>query len=92
MTKANAYDLLFKEINNQLESHNIIVKKGAIVDASVVDTPLKPKGKTNHKVTEDRKDTQEVIIEKEYSESVDKEASWLKKRGKYRYQGKRIII
>lgn len=92
MTKANAYDLLFKEINNQLESHNIIVKKGAIVDASVVDTPLKPKGKTNHKVTEDRKDTQEVSVEKEYPESVDKEASWLKKRGKYRYGYKKHYV
>jgi len=33
-----------------LESHNIIVKTGAIVDASVIDTPLKPKGKTRFKV------------------------------------------
>jgi len=62
MTKAKAYQPLFKEINKQLEFHGIIVKTGAIVDASVVDTPLKPKGKTNHKVTEDRKDEQEVEV------------------------------
>jgi IS5 family transposase len=62
MTKAKAYQPLFKEINEQLEFHGIIVKTGAIVDASVVDTPLKPKGKTNHKVTEDRKDEQEVEV------------------------------
>lgn len=36
LTKANAYESLFKEINDQLESHNIIVKTGAIVDASVI--------------------------------------------------------
>tara|TARA_R110000868_G_C10595780_1_gene739995 strand:- start:347 stop:532 length:186 start_codon:yes stop_codon:yes gene_type:complete len=55
MTKAKAYEPLFKEINRQLEAHKIIVKTGVIVDASVIDTPLRPKGRTNHKVTEDRK-------------------------------------
>ncbi len=58
MTKVNAYESLFKEINVQLESHGIIVKTGAIVDTSVIDTPLKPKGKTDHKVTQDREDLQ----------------------------------
>ena len=48
MTKAKAYESLFKEINRQLEAHNIIIKTGAMVDASVIDTPLKPKGKTNY--------------------------------------------
>ena len=85
MTKTKAYDSLFKEINRQLEAHNIIVKTGAIVDASVIDTPLKPKGKANHKVTEDRKDEQEVEVTKEYADSVDKDAAWLKKAGKYRF-------
>lgn len=85
MTKKNAFEKLFKSINEQLESHKIIVKKGAIVDASVIDTPLRPKGKTTHKVTKDREDEQEVKVEKEYPKSVDKDASWLKKRGKYHY-------
>lgn len=85
MTKAGAFEPLFKEVNRQLESNNIIVKTGAIVDASVIDTPLKPKGKTTHKVTEDRVDEQEVSIKKDYADSVDKDASWLKKGGKFRY-------
>lgn len=85
MTKAGAFEPLFKEVNRQLESSNIIVKTGAIVDASVVDTPLKPKGKTTHKVTEDRVDEQEVTVKKDYADSVDKDASWLKKGGKFRY-------
>jgi IS5 family transposase len=85
MTKATAYEPLFKEINRQLESHKIIVKTGAIIDASVIDTPLKPKGKTTHKVTEDRKDQEEIVVTKEYADSVDKDASWLKKGGKYRF-------
>src|SRR5680860_1426119 len=71
MTKAGAYEKLFKEINRQLEQNKIIVKTGAIVDASVIDTPLKPKGKTNHAVTEDRKDEQEIEISKKYADSVD---------------------
>jgi len=83
MAKAKAYEPLFKEINRQLEAHKIIVKTGAIIDASVIDTPLKPKGKTNHKVTQDRKDEHEVT--KAYADSVDKDAAWLKKGGKYRF-------
>ena len=82
MTKAKAYESLFKEINKQLESNQIIVKTGAIVDASVIETLLKPKGKINYQVTEDRKDEQEVIT-KEFPDSVDKEASWLKKNRNY---------
>lgn len=85
LTKAKAYDPLFKEINRQLEAHNIIVKTGAIVDASVIDTPLKPKGKTTHKVTEDRTDPSEVEATKEYADHVDKDAAWLKKGGKYHF-------
>lgn len=85
MTKAGAYEKLFKEINRQLEQHKIIVKTGAIVDASVIDTPLKPKGKTTHEVTNDREDEQEIEVSKEYAQSVDKDASWLKKGGKYHF-------
>jgi len=85
MTKAKAYEPLFKEINRQLEAHSILVKTGAIIDASVIDTPLKPKGKTKHEVTEDRKDIEEVRIEKSYPKSVDKDAVWLKKGGKFRF-------
>jgi IS5 family transposase len=85
MTRAKAYEPLFKEINRQLESHHIIVKTGAIVDASVIDTPLKPKGVTKHEVTEDRKDEVEVKVKKSYGSSVDTDASWLKKGGSYRF-------
>lgn len=85
MTKSNAYEKLFKQMNKQLEKHKIIVKTGVIVDASVIDTPLKPKGKVTHQVTQDRADEQEVEIIKEYTDSVDKEASWVKKAGKLRY-------
>lgn len=82
MTKAGAYEKLFKEINKQLEQQQIIVKTGAIVDASVIDTPLRPKGKTTHQASQDNNQEE---VKKEYADSVDKEASWLKKNGKYHY-------
>lgn len=82
LTKTKTFEKLFGSINAQLEANNIIIKKGIIVDASVIDTPLRPKGKTNHKVTQDRAE-EEVAVTKEYADSVDKEGTWLKKRGKY---------
>ena len=92
LTKVNAYDELFKEINRQLEEQEIIVKKGAIVDASIVDTPLKPKGKINHEVTKDREDLDEVEVKKQYPNSVDKDASWVKKGGKLRFGFKKHYV
>jgi IS5 family transposase len=95
MTNAKVYDKLFKELNKQLEKHKIIVKTGAIVDASVIDTPLKPKGKPTHQVVEDRsEERQEPTTEavKEYADSVDKQASWIKKAGKLRYGYKKHYV
>lgn len=92
MTKAGAYQKLFKEINKQLEQHQIIVKTGAIVDASVIDTPLRPKGKTTHQVAQDREPEQKEEVKKDYADSVDKEASWLKKNGKYHYGYKKHYV
>lgn len=54
--------------------------------------PLKPKGKTNHKVTEDRNDEKKVEVKKDYAPSVDKEASWLKKGAKYRFGYKKHYV
>lgn len=84
LTKTKTFEKLFTSINKQLEAHNIIVKTGLIIDASVIETPLKPKGKTNHQVTEDRTE-EEVEVKKVYGVSVDKDATWLKKNGKYHF-------
>lgn len=96
MTKKNAYDKLLKELNRQLSEHQIIVKTGAIVDASVIDTPLKPKGKISYEVAQDREEDQRAVeeLEKEEAEkglqkilkpSVDSDGAWIKKAGKLRY-------
>jgi IS5 family transposase len=92
LTKANAFQELFKEINQQLEKHGIMVKTGAIVDASVIDTPLKPKGSVGYKVANDGEGEQEVQVQKEYSSGVDREASWVKKRGKLHFGYKKHYV
>lgn len=83
-------------MNKQLQKHKIIVKSGAIVDASIIDTPLKPKVKTRYEIATDRseegraeqeleKEEQvQVLIEKEQP-GVDAQARWIKKAGKTRY-------
>lgn len=43
-------------INLQLEEKEILLKKGAIVDASITDSPRKPRGKKEYQVIEDRKE------------------------------------
>lgn len=42
MTSKNAYEKMLQALNQQLEQHQIIVKTGAIVDASVTDCPARP--------------------------------------------------
>ena len=67
-----------------------------MVDASIVDTPLKPKGKVKYKIAEDRvpepRNSEEIDkevhfrkIEKQEQTSVDTEGAWIKKAGKLRY-------
>ncbi len=98
MTKRKAYDKLLKEINKQLVTHGILVKQGILLDASVIDTSRKPKGKTEYEVVIDREEeTQETqpkedirdenkskLVKKE-KPGVDKEAKWVKKVGKLHY-------
>ncbi len=45
-------------MNKQLEKHKIIVKTGAIVDASIVDSPLKLKGQTTFEIENDRSEVE----------------------------------
>lgn len=93
LTKNNAYEALFKEINRQLELHNIIVKQGAIVDASIIDTPLKPKGKSKYNVFDQDKESSSdqesdlvtSSVERIVPSSVDTEGAWVRKAGKVRY-------
>jgi transposase, IS5 family len=103
MSNHKVYDQLLKEVNSQLESHKIIVKTGVIIDASIVETPLKPKTKAGYEIVEDRSETQRnpEAIEKEkneksyqkvYQPGVDSEGAWLKKGQKYYYGYKKHVV
>lgn len=72
LTQTKGYEKIMKALNKQLESHKIIVKTGVIVDASIIDSPFKPKGKVSYKIVEDRaeaeptKENQEFEKKKKY--------------------------
>ena len=102
LTKKEAFEKIFKQINAQLENKGLIVKTGAIVDATVTDSPRKPKGKTTYAIADDRKEEQrnEEDIKEETKQNdlikitqpgVDTEAAWLKKAGKLHYGYKKHL-
>ena len=75
--------MIFKELNKQLEKHKIIVKTGVIVDASIVDSPFKPKGITTFEIEEDRAESERSDEQKQKEEETHKE---LKNNRKQRIQ------
>ena len=102
LTKKEAFEKIFEQINAQLENKGLIVKTGALVDATVTDSPRKPKGKTTYAVADDRKEEQrsEEAIKAERKQNqllkitqpgVDTEAAWLKKAGKLHYGYKKHL-
>jgi IS5 family transposase len=103
MTEKKVYDKMFKAMNKQLEKHKIIVKRGAIVDASIIDSPLKPKGKVTYEIECDRaeedrsdedktKENNQQELTKKIQSGVDTEARWVKKGGKLRYGYKKHVV
>ncbi len=73
MTQKRACEKLFKAINKQLEKHKIIVNKGDIVDASILDSPLKPKGQTTFEI----ENNHHIDITK-IQKGADPEGRWIK--------------
>lgn len=81
-------------INQQLEGANIIIKTCVIVDASITDSPKKPKGKKVYEVAEDRKEdesTGSTELQEKIQPGVDTQARWIKKAGKLRYGYKKHV-
>jgi IS5 family transposase len=92
LTSKGGWELIFNEVNRQLEAHHVIVKRGLIVDASITDTPLKPKGKTVHPIAEDRKEDAVAPTPSEPQQGKhDQEAAWLKKAGKLHFGYKKHV-
>jgi len=102
LTQKNVYEKLFKAMNKQLEKKRILVKGEVIVDASITDSPRKPKGKTEYEIVEDRQqEPNEEEREKEASAfklikktqpRVDSEGRWVKKAGKLRFGYKKHTV
>lgn len=59
LTAKGAFDKLMNCINGQLQQKGILLKKGAIIDASITDSPRKPRGKKEFELlaTEDRQES-----------------------------------
>jgi IS5 family transposase len=91
LTEKNAYQGLIKEINKQLEQAGILVKQGAIVDASITPTPRKPKGKKAYALPQ-KGESAEQKLEEVIKKGVDKEAAWVKKGGMLYYGYKKHAI
>jgi len=100
LTEKKAMDWLLRKLNDQLEKQKLIVRTGIAVDASITDSPLRPKGKTTYEVAtdrseddrspSDRQDEQEHHrVQKIERPGTDSEGRWVKKAGKLRYGYKR---
>jgi IS5 family transposase len=100
LTQRGAYVKLMDMINGQLQEKGILLKKGAIVDASITDSPRKPRGKKEYEITEDRKEpidtTEQALIPTpvlavKVQSHVDTQAAWVKKAGKLHFGYKKHI-
>ena len=97
LTKENTYENLLNLINEQLEKQHIIVKSGVIVDASITDSPRKPRGKKEYveviKEDSDQVDRlNEVKWEAKKQKHVDDEAKWVIKDKKIRFGYKKHFV
>ncbi len=89
LTAADAWDELLVQVNNQIQAHNITVRQGCHVDASITQSPRKPKTRPAYEVVSDREERDDEpdaqpamrIIEVTHP-GVDSEARWVKKGGK----------
>ena len=70
LNHSGAWEVSLNQINSQLTGHGVLVKQGAIVDASVTPTPRKPKGKRSYTLAEG----QEPSLDKTLQPGVDQKA------------------
>jgi IS5 family transposase len=83
------YEKLFEEIVRQLEGRGLLVREGAIVDATVIESSRRPR-KAVEIIPEDRKE-EETVTPPVVSYSNDVDATWIKK-GKKAYYGYKAHI
>lgn len=87
LIRLNVLDKLLDMINSQLEGRGLLVREGAVVDASVVESQRRPR-KVIDVMPEDRDedaDEQDTSMEYRVSYSDDTDAAWLRKRNRTYY-------
>lgn len=90
LLELNLYEKLFEEINRQLESNGILVKTGAIVDATIIESSRRPR-KVMEIMPEDREEEKTEIPSAAVTYSDDPDANWIKK-GKTPHYGYKAHI
>ena len=88
LTAANAWNGLLVQVNAQIQAHDIMVRQGCHVDASITQSPRKPRTKPAYEVVSDREergdeaDAQTAIqVIEVVQPGVDTEARWVRKGG-----------
>lgn len=90
--------MVLNEINSRLEQQGVIVKRGAIVDASITDSPRRPRGRKEYEIVEDRNEetgkleSEKAMLKEKLKPNVDGEAHWVKKMGKLHFGYKRHSV
>ena len=96
LSQAHAFEALLAEVNAQLDGHGVRVKAVVAVDASLTESPRRPRGTPTYEMAQDRKEDQRLESDVrgeatsmkliEITEpGVDSEARWLKKGGESTY-------
>ena len=97
LVKSGVYDSLLREVNRQLEARRVMVTTGVIVDASVTDSPRRPRGQKEYEVVDDRREDEGADIANaklvgKPRPGVDVEARWVRKAGKCHFGCKRHTV
>ncbi len=85
------FEQLFNRINDQLESRQLLVRTGAIVDAELISSCRRPMKVTDVIPVDRKEDDTEVRPDFKITYSDDEEAAWLKK-GKHAYYGYKMHV
>ncbi len=98
LLETDLYDDVLEEIDRQLESAGVLVKRGTIVDASITDIPRHPRGRKEYEVVEERNEETgmdiagKAMVKGLVKPNVDGEVYWVKKMGKLHFGYKRHLV
>jgi IS5 family transposase len=88
LTQAGVIDKLFLQVNKQLESHGLIMKKGSMVDASFAKVPIQ---RNTPEENEQLKNGETPDWDENKMRQKDTDAEWTKKGGQSHYGYKQHI-